>query len=69
MQLPCLQYDMYMLVGASLKFDQILNIQLLLYTLGAFGKVHKGIYAKGTETFDIAIKTLRGSYHSCKLPI
>ena len=32
----------------------------MLHALGAFGKVHKGIYTKGTETLDIAVKTLRG---------
>ena len=29
-------------------------------TLGAFGKIHKGVYTKETEVLDVAIKTLRG---------
>ena len=32
----------------------------LVHYIGAFGKVHKGVYTKGTESFDVAIKTLRG---------
>ena len=31
------------------------------YCTGAFGKVHKGLYTKGMESIDIAIKTLRGN--------
>ena len=35
-------------------------------SLGAFGKVHKGVYTKGAESFDIAVKTLRGMLtHVC----
>ena len=35
-------------------------------SLGAFGKVHKGVYTKGAENFDIAVKTLRGMLtHVC----
>ena len=35
-------------------------------SLGAFGKVYKGVYTKGAETFDIAVKTLRGMLtHVC----